>query len=40
LPRSIPDENETEARKMRGALLWMVGVPLPVIIGLYLFGVM
>ncbi len=30
---------EREA-KMRGALLWIVGVPLPIIILLYLFNVL
>jgi len=25
---------------MRGVLLWLVGIPLPIIIALYLFGVL
>jgi hypothetical protein len=25
---------------MRGILLWLVGIPIPIIIGLYLFGVL
>jgi hypothetical protein len=34
--RSIqqPDEGE-----MRGILLWVLGIPIPIIIALYLFGV-
>jgi hypothetical protein len=29
-----------EKRTMKGLLLWMIGIPLPIIILLYLFGVM
>ncbi len=32
--------NQTEVIPMRGMLLWMIGIPLPIIILLYLFGVM
>ena len=31
---SPPDEDE-----MRGILLWLLGIPIPIIIALYLFGV-
>lgn len=30
----------TQEAIMRGALLWLVGIPIPVIIALYLFGVL
>jgi hypothetical protein len=29
----------TEDLDMRGALLWLIGIPIPIIILLYLFGV-
>jgi hypothetical protein len=29
-----------ETSPMKGLLLWMIGIPLPIIILLYLFGVM
>jgi len=36
LPRSLFDD-ETEANMGRGILLWLLGVPIPVIILLWLF---
>jgi len=33
------DSNNKEGRVMRGVLLWAVGIPIPVIILLYLFHV-
>ena len=30
----------TEDRTMRGVLLWLVGIPIPIIILLYLFNVL
>jgi hypothetical protein len=32
-----PDPKETD---MRGALLWLLGIPIPIIILLYLFNVL
>jgi hypothetical protein len=29
----------TEDKKVRGILLWLIGIPIPIIILLYLFGV-
>jgi hypothetical protein len=31
---------QTEAWTMRGVLLWLVGIPIPIIILLYLFNVL
>ncbi len=30
----------TEERSMRGILLWLIGIPIPIIILLWLFGVL
>ena len=30
--------DETEGAAMRGLLLWLIGIPLPIILLLYLFG--
>ncbi len=39
-PATFPPPSKTlEANKMRGGLLWLLGVPIPVIILLYLFHV-
>lgn len=32
--------NQLGVRTMRGALLWLIGIPLPIIILLYLFDVL
>jgi hypothetical protein len=37
-PRAGPVERRRPP--MKGLLLWMIGIPLPVILLLYLFGVM
>jgi hypothetical protein len=31
---------QPEEKIMRGPLLWLIGIPIPVIIALYLFGVL
>lgn len=33
-------QQRTESVLMRGILLWLLGIPIPVIILLYLFGVL
>jgi hypothetical protein len=33
-------KHDTEYEKMRGILLWLVGLPIPIIILLYLFNVL
>jgi hypothetical protein len=33
-------ETEKEATPMKGILLWLVGIPIPIIILLYLFNVL
>jgi hypothetical protein len=33
-------ETEEEAKLMKGVLLWLVGIPIPIIILLYLFNVL
>jgi hypothetical protein len=38
LPRRCPWQPDTE-ETMRSILLWLVGIPIPIIILLYLFGV-
>ncbi|MBB4015917.1 MULTISPECIES: hypothetical protein [Chelatococcus] len=35
---SVRPENETESPMLRGALLWIIGIPLPIIIILWLLG--
>jgi hypothetical protein len=32
--------NDDEDSTMRGIFLWLLGIPIPVIIALYLFGVL
>jgi hypothetical protein len=42
VPRGSPFEplaRKTEESPMKGILLWLVGIPIPIIILLYLFGV-
>jgi hypothetical protein len=31
---------QPKEKNMRGPLLWLIGIPIPVIIALYLFGVL
>jgi hypothetical protein len=41
--RSSPDEKTATQRRhktMRGVLLWLIGIPIPIIILLWLFGVL
>jgi hypothetical protein len=39
-PRALPPRHTTtEGHTMRGILLWLIGIPIPIIILLYLFGV-
>lgn len=30
--------NTMEATMLKGGLLWLIGIPLPIILGLWLFG--
>jgi hypothetical protein len=40
-PRSVASPVPfTKEMTMRGALLWFLGIPIPIIIALYLFGVL
>jgi hypothetical protein len=39
-PRAFPSRHDNnEGQPMRGILLWLIGIPIPIIILLYLFGV-
>jgi len=38
-PRVVALAATTEDFEMRGILLWLIGIPIPIIILLYLFGV-
>jgi hypothetical protein len=39
-PAAFPSRHDNnEGYTMRGALLWLIGIPIPIIILLYLFGV-
>jgi hypothetical protein len=35
---SAADHHRTEIAPMKGLWLWLIGIPLPIIICLYLFG--
>jgi hypothetical protein len=37
---SGPNHNAQELSSMRGILLWLIGIPIPIIILLYLFNVL
>ncbi|MFH5926137.1 hypothetical protein [Roseomonas xinghualingensis] len=39
-PHVAGPENNNGDTAMRGILLWLIGIPIPIIILLYLFGVM
>ncbi|MGB3022741.1 MAG: hypothetical protein WBB50_11535 [Methyloceanibacter sp.] len=39
MARSYPHQG-TKERTMRGILLWLIGIPIPIIILLWLFGVL
>jgi hypothetical protein len=34
------DQHEGDTTMMRGALLWLIGIPIPIILLLWLFGVL
>jgi hypothetical protein len=38
--RCVPAAVQPRRNHMRGALLWLIGIPIPVIIALWLFGVL
>jgi hypothetical protein len=39
-PRALPSrQTNNEGHIMRGVLLWVIGIPIPIIILLYLFGI-
>ena len=38
--RVAPPELTTKEQIMRGVLLWLIGIPIPIIILLWLFGVL
>ncbi|WPB86490.1 hypothetical protein [Sediminicoccus rosea] len=38
--RRVPAAVQPRRDFMRGALLWLIGIPIPVIIALWLFGVL
>lgn len=33
-------ENEEEHAMLKGGLLWLIGIPIPIILGLWAFGVL
>jgi hypothetical protein len=40
-PRVVRSDRQTkETHPMRGILLWLIGIPIPIIILLWLFGVL
>jgi len=39
VPRVVALTEKSEDLDMRGILLWLIGIPIPIIILLYLFGV-
>ncbi|HEY9214768.1 MAG TPA: hypothetical protein VIQ29_18205 [Ancylobacter sp.] len=38
LPKCFPDQRKQETTMFKGGLLWLIGIPLPIVIGLWLFG--
>ena len=39
LRRSLPERSYREGKRMKGILAWLIGIPIPIIIILYLIDV-